>query len=87
VDATRYRAPPAADLIVTPLDDIVALFHRTSGMTHLVASPVPEVLEVLAGRWMAIAEIEARFDIVEGGRAELIALLDELAATGLIERA
>lgn len=87
MEATRYRAPRAADLIATPMDDIVVLFHRTSGITHLVASPVPELLEALADRWMSAAEIEETFDILDGDRQDLVAMLEELAATGLIEQA
>lgn len=43
----RYRAIPATDLIVRPLADITLVYHRPSGQTHMVASPVPEILAAL----------------------------------------
>lgn len=86
MDATRYRAPPAEGLSIAPLDDIVAVFHRPSGITHLVASPVPELLDALGGRWMTLAEIEDEFELVDGDRAGLATILDELAVAGLVER-
>ncbi len=43
----RYRAIPATDLIVRPLADIALVYHRPSGQTHMVASPVPEILAAL----------------------------------------
>jgi len=44
----RYRAPPAEALLIAELDAFTAIFHRPSGITHLLASPAPEILEVLA---------------------------------------
>ncbi|MES2271771.1 MAG: HPr-rel-A system PqqD family peptide chaperone [Pseudomonadota bacterium] len=44
---TRYRAAPATDLIVRALDDITLIYHRPSSQTHMVASPVPEILDAL----------------------------------------
>lgn len=42
-----YTAIPATDLIVRPLADITLVYHRPSGQTHMVASPVPEILAAL----------------------------------------
>lgn len=86
MSATRYRAPPADGLAIVALDELVAVFHRSSGITHLVASPVPDLLEALAGRWMTLDGVEAEFDLVEGDRASLSATLDELVVAGLVER-
>lgn len=85
--ATRYRAPPADGLVIVALGELVAVFHRASGITHLIASPVPELLEALGGHWLTLDALEAEFDLVEGDRERLIATLDELAVAGLIERA
>lgn len=85
--ATRYRAPPAEGLVVVPLDEIVAIFHRASGITHLVAPPVPELLNLMAGRWTTLDDIERTFELIDGDRAGLIAMFDELAVAGLVERA
>lgn len=85
--ATRWRAPPADDLLIAPLDEIVAVFHRASGITHLVASPVPELLAALAGTWRTLVELQTLFELADDDRAALIARLDELASAGLVEAA
>lgn len=87
MSATRYRAPPAADLLMVELEELVAVFHRASGITHLIAAPVPELLIAMAGRWMTLDDIEAAFELVDGDQTSLIAMMDELALAGLIERA
>jgi PqqD family protein of HPr-rel-A system len=86
MSATRYRAPPADALAIVALDDLVVIFHRGSGITHLVTSPTPELLDTLAARWMTLEQLEAEFELVDGDRARLIATLDELAVAGLVER-
>ncbi|WP_313394087.1 HPr-rel-A system PqqD family peptide chaperone [Sphingobium yanoikuyae] len=43
-----YRREGAEAIIVRPLDDIVLLYHRLSGQTHMVISPVPEILDAMA---------------------------------------
>ena len=85
--ATRWRAPPAGELLIVPLDEIVAIFHRGSGITHLVASPVPELLAALSGEWRTLADLDAMFDFVDGDNAALVARLEELAVAGLVETA
>lgn len=87
MSATRYRAPPTSDLRVADLEEIVAIFHRASGITHLVAPPVPELLVTMAGRWMTIEDLEQEFVLVDGDRAGLVAILENLEVAGLIERA
>ncbi|OWK32795.1 HPr-rel-A system PqqD family peptide chaperone [Sphingomonas mucosissima] len=87
MNATRYRAPPASDLSMVLLDELVAIFHRASGITHLVASPVPELLTALAGRWMTLDDIEQEFELIDGDRASLVSIMDGLGVAGLIERA
>lgn len=87
MSATRYRAPPPEALRIVALDDLTAVFHRASGITHLVVSPVPELIAALAGEWCSLDDLEAAFELVDGDRAALAAKLDELAAAGLIEAA
>ncbi|KQM85251.1 hypothetical protein ASE67_12480 [Sphingomonas sp. Leaf23] len=86
----RYRAPPAVALRIVPLDRLSVLYHRASGQTHVVAPPVPEILDLLADRAMTAEELLAalaeRFDLPDGDAAALIARLDELVDTGLVER-
>lgn len=87
MSATRYRAPPAAGLTIVPLDELVAVFHRASGITHLITLPVADLLEAIGGRWMTIDAIESEFEVADGDSASLSAALDELVTAGLVERA
>ena len=45
-----YRAEPVDQLLVEPLDAMTLIYQRRSGITHIVAEPVPEILMV----WAAI---------------------------------
>ena len=86
---TRYRAAPAATLRIEPLDALTLIYHRASGITHLVDSPVPELLDLLAEPLtldQALAALSERFDLVDPDRDALVARLDELVASGLVER-
>lgn len=85
----RYRADPPAAYRVVPLDSLTALYHRRSGTTHLLAEPVPELLEVLGAGPLSFGNILAALDIDDDAesRAALTARLDEMAATGLIAAA
>ena len=85
----RYRAAPAATYRVEALDGgLAAVFHRASGVTHLVTEPVPELLAALAGP-ATLPELMARlirdYDLADPDRAALAARLDELVAAGLVE--
>ncbi|MFL9842445.1 HPr-rel-A system PqqD family peptide chaperone [Sphingomonas sp. ST-64] len=86
----RYRAAPAATLRVEPLDALTLIYHRASGITHLVDSPVPELLDLLSGDPLtleqALAALADRFDLVDPDAGALSARLDELVASGLVER-
>jgi len=85
----RYAAEPSDALITVPLDSLTALYHRRSGQTHLVAAPVPEILDALAngpvdlGGLLAVLQID---DDTEA-RSILQARIDELLASGLVVRA
>ncbi len=72
-----------------PLDALVAVFHRPSGTTHLLAEPAPDILDALAGEALTLAELMTRlgerFDLVDADAAALAARLEELVAAGLIE--
>jgi PqqD family protein of HPr-rel-A system len=85
-----YRAPPADALVLVELDALTACYHRASGITHLLASPAPELLEILAGKALDIegllAQLRVQFDLADADVAALSARLDELVDSGLIER-
>jgi PqqD family protein of HPr-rel-A system len=86
---TRYRAAPAATLRIEPLDALTLIYHRASGITHLVDSPVPELLDLLADSLtldQLLTALAARFDLLDPDRAALAARLDELVESGLVER-
>lgn len=79
-------------MIVRVLDDITLIYHRPSGQTHMVASPVPEILAALGedvlGAGEVVAVLSGQFDI--GDAAEAVpavqAHLDEMAALGLVRQ-
>lgn len=89
----RYRADSADARVVVEMDGMAALFHRPSGITHLLASPATEILDAISAAPGDAAEIAARlaarFEIeAEGAVAEVVAdRLIELEAAGLVTRA
>ncbi|MCP3735379.1 HPr-rel-A system PqqD family peptide chaperone [Sphingomonas sp. RP10(2022)] len=87
----RYRAPPPEALLTADLDAFAAVFHRPSGITHLLASPAREILAALVDAPLdldgVLAALSDRFDIADASRAALAARLDELVGVGLVEAA
>lgn len=87
---TRYRAADPATLRIVPLDALTLIYHRASGITHVVDSPVPELLEALAEKPLGVEPLLARlaeaYDLADADPMALAARLDELAAVGLVER-
>lgn len=87
----RYRAAPAGSLAVAALDQLTAVYHRPSGVTHLVDAPVPELLEVLgedsADADAVLARLAAAYDLPDADAGALAARLDEMVALGLARRA
>jgi PqqD family protein of HPr-rel-A system len=73
------------------VEGLVLLYHRTSGLTHFLAPPAPQILEALADGPASAAEIAARmgetFEIESDDPAAAIAArLAELEAAGLVWR-
>ena len=72
------------------LDGLTALYHRPSGMTHILAPPAPQILEALAGEpgdaEAILRRIGERFE-VEAEDGAIAARLAELEAAGLVRRA
>ncbi len=85
----RYVADGPDQVRRVELDGLTALFHRPSGMTHLLAAPAPQIFDVIAGKPGDTSEIMARmserFDL-EGGEEAILARLGELEASGLVRR-
>jgi PqqD family protein of HPr-rel-A system len=92
-DVRRWRVATADSRIIVPLDSLIALFHRPSGQTHLLASPLPEILAALDDGPANLAELAARlarqFDLAaeDDADAALLARLNELATMGLVTAA
>src|SRR3546814_6540755 len=86
---TGYARVPAAEIVGVALDDFTALYHRASGITHLVTSPVPELLDVLGAAPLGLGEIAARLAAVFEVEAEdaLAVRLGDSIAAGLGLRA
>lgn len=87
---TRYRAADPATLRIVPMDAVTLIHHRASGITHIVDSPAPEILALLAGAPLDAAELLAllaeRYELVDADPAALAVRLDELVRAGLVER-
>ena len=85
----RYRAPDAAALLTAELDAFTAIFHRPSGITHLLASPAREILALLGEEPldgdMLLVRLADRYDVADATRDALAARLDELVVAGLVE--
>lgn len=88
---TVWHAAAPDRLRVEPLDSLTAMFDRLSGQTHILATPMPEILAALALAPASGAELLARlstaFDLAAEGDplAVIDARLQELAALGLVE--
>jgi PqqD family protein of HPr-rel-A system len=84
-----YRAADPATLRIVPLDALTLIYHRASGITHVVDAPIPEILEALAEPLdvdALLAKLEAEYDLLDADPVALAVRLDELAAAGLVER-
>ena len=89
--AVTYRAEAPDQIIVERLGAIDALYHRRSGTTHLVAAPVPQILEALGEGATDVpgllARLAACFDLDtadDEAKAALEQRLAELIDLGLV---
>ena len=86
----RYVAADPRTLRTVELDSLTAVYHRTSGITHVVASPVPELLAALATASTVgelLARLGADYDLADADPFALAERLAELESAGLIARA
>ena len=92
-ESRRYCRQGADAIAACVLDDITLLYHRASGQTHMVISPVPEILDVLdEAEARTAAEVQdrltSRYEL--GEAADMTGLIDahlaELTALGLVRR-
>lgn len=88
---TTYLRDENAQLIIEPLDAMTVIYHRRSGMTHIVAEPVPQILASMDTAPMTAADIARRiaatFEVDDAEvEAVIAARLDEMAELGIVER-
>jgi PqqD family protein of HPr-rel-A system len=87
---TRYVAAPAASVRLVPLDALTLAYHRPSGITHVLASPAPELVAALAEPAdldTLLARLAADYDLPDADVTALEERLTELEAAGLVLRA
>ena len=86
-----YRMARAEALSVVHLDSFIAVYHRSSGLTHLVTAPAPEIMATLGEAGLTRAELGARlasdFELTDLDDAVLDERLEELIACGLVAAA
>ena len=82
----QFRATPANQLRIVRLDSLAAIYQRASGQTHVVAEPVPELLEALSAQSHDVTSLTAYLGLEDNDdvRAVLAERLAELAASGLV---
>ncbi|MBB4096877.1 HPr-rel-A system PqqD family peptide chaperone [Sphingomonas kyeonggiensis] len=85
-----YRAAAPETLRIVPLDALTLVYHRASGVTHVVDAPVPEMLEALDRDDLTVDQLLTRlsdsYDLLDADPAALAIRLDELVEAGLVER-
>ncbi len=88
---TLYRMARAEALSIVHLDSFTAIFYRSSGLTHLLTAPAPEIMATLGESGLtrtALGErLAADFDLADLDAALLAERLDELVACGLVSAA
>ena len=85
-----YVAAEASTLRIAPLDTLTAIYHRASGITHIVDSPVPELLTALREPRTLddlLAHLATEYELHDADPAALTERLAELEAAGLVSRA
>lgn len=75
-------------LKIVQLDDFSAVYHRASGITHLLTAPAPEILAALgeAGltRPALLTKLRHDYRLDDADEPALAVRLDELVACGLV---
>lgn len=79
-----FRAADPATLLRVSLDGMIAIYDRRSAQTHLVADPVPEILDLISDGVADATTIAARLGAADA--ADLVTeRIAELLAIGLVE--
>lgn len=90
-DEQRYYGCQDAEAVAwLDLDGLTLIYHRRSGMTHIVDSPVPEILRALPKAPVTpqalLERLADTYDLDDVAEAtdDLLCHLDQLAALGLV---
>jgi PqqD family protein of HPr-rel-A system len=89
----RFKTDPQQAFLISELDTLCAIYDRRSGVTHVVADPVPQILSALCDNCFDEEALWARlardFDLADTAetRAALSVRLDEMVAVGLVSPA
>ncbi len=90
VQPASFRASEEGGLLIAPLDEFTAVYHRASGITHLLTEPAPQILAILGEGTLSLDALLGRlgddYDLEDADRDALAARLDELIDAGLVER-
>ena len=87
-----YQAEPVEQRLIEPLDVITLIYQRRSGITHMVAEPVPQILAAMGSKAIdaitVLENLSAQFDLGDADDAIAVvsARLEELADLGLVDR-
>lgn len=88
----QYRAEDADALIIQPLDAVTLIYHRRSGITHIVAEPTPQILAAMGDGSMTAKAVTQKlsedYDLGDTAEAQAVVSdrLEELAQLGLVAR-
>ena len=91
MNAPTYRTDFPQHCRTHAIDGLLLVFHRPSGTTHFLTSPVPEMLETLAEAPVGAATLSRklceRLDLPHDDEALAVveARLEELIACGLVQ--
>ncbi|MEO5866315.1 MAG: HPr-rel-A system PqqD family peptide chaperone [Sphingomonas sp.] len=90
-DECVYRMARPESLRIVHLDSFTAVYHRSSGITHLITAPAPEIMVALGeaglSRRALLARLAETYDLPDLDEAGLQSRLDELVACGLVSAA
>ena len=87
-----YRADTTDAMLVEPLDGLTLIYHRRSGVTHMVVEPVPQILAAMGEDALTLDQLLTRlskdFDLGDAveAKAVLAARIDELVDLGLVDK-
>jgi PqqD family protein of HPr-rel-A system len=89
----QFSAASAECFKITAFDGLSAIYDRGSGVTHVVADPIPQILQSLSGKSLSetviLEALAVEYDLPDDQetRDALAARLDEMEKVGLVSPA